>query len=48
MAVNKEVLEGWAQAINRHRIEAGFHSKPTDTRDTGSSTKLHVDMEFVI
>ena len=47
MAVNKEVLEGLAETINHHRIEASFRTKPMDMRDTGPSLKLCVDMEFV-
>jgi hypothetical protein len=47
MAVNKEVLEGLAETIDHHCIEASFPAKPMDMRDTNPSLKLCVDMELV-
>lgn len=46
-AVNKEVLEGLAETIDHHCIEASFPAKPMDTRDTSPSLKLCVDMELM-
>jgi len=46
MAANKEALKGLAKTVDCHCIEASFHTKPMDTRDTGPSLKLCVDMEL--
>jgi len=46
IAVNKEALKGLAKTVDCHCIEASFHTKPMDTRDTRPSLKLCVDMEL--
>jgi len=48
MALNKEVLKRLAEAIDCHRIKTSFCTKPMDSRDTGPSLKLCVDMKFVV
>lgn len=45
---NKEILKGWAEILNHHRIKAGFHAKPTDKGDPNPSTKLRIDLIFVM
>lgn len=47
MAFNKEVLERKTKAINRHRIETSFPTKPMDARDTGPSLELSVDIKLI-
>ena len=47
MAVNKKALKGLTKTVNCHCIEASFHTKPTDMRDTTPSLKLHVDIELM-
>ena len=47
VALNKEVLKQLAKAIDHHYIKASFHTKPMDSRDTGTSLKLCVDIIFV-
>jgi len=46
-ALSKEVFERLAKAIDHHRIETSFRTKPMDTRDTGPSLKLSVDTKFI-
>jgi hypothetical protein len=47
MTVDKEVLKRLAKAIDHHRVEASFHTKPICTRDTLPSIELCVDMKLV-
>jgi hypothetical protein len=47
VALNKEVLERLAKAIDHHRIATRFRTKPMDTRYTGPSLKLSVDIKLV-
>jgi hypothetical protein len=47
VALNKEILERLAKAIDRHRIVTTFCTKPMDTRYTSPSLKLSVDIELV-
>jgi hypothetical protein len=46
-AFDEEVLERKAKAINRHRIETSFPTKPMDARDTGPSLELSVDIKLI-
>ena len=46
-AFDEEVLERKAKAINRHRIKTSFPTKPMDTRDTGPSLELSVDIKLI-
>jgi len=48
MALNKEVLKGLAEAIDCHRIETSFCTKPMDLRDTGPSLQFCVDMKLIV
>jgi len=48
MALNKEVLKGLAEAIDCHRIETSFCTKPMDPRDTGPSLQFCVDMKLIV
>ena len=48
VALNKEVLKKLAKAIDCHHIETIFYTKPMDSRDTGPSLKLCVDMKLVV
>jgi hypothetical protein len=47
VALNKEVLKRLAEAIDRHRIVTRFRAKPMDTRDTGPSLELSVNIKLV-
>jgi hypothetical protein len=47
MALNKEVLHRLAEAIDHHCVEAGFHTKPMDSRNTSFSAELGVDPKLV-
>ncbi len=48
VALNKEVLKRPAEAIDCHRIVTTFRTKPMDTRDTGPSLELSVDIELIV
>jgi hypothetical protein len=47
VTLNKEVPKRLAEAIDRHRIITRFRTKPMDTRDTGPSLKLSVDIKLI-
>jgi hypothetical protein len=47
MTVNKEVLQRPSEAIDHHRIEASFRTKPMDSRNTRLSIKLCIDTKLV-
>ena len=47
-ALNKEVIKRLAKAIESHCIKTSFRTKPMDSRDTGPSLKLCVDMILVV
>jgi len=47
-ALNKEVLKRLAKVIDCHHIETIFRTKPMDSRDTGPSLKLCVDMKLIV
>jgi len=48
VALNKEALKRLAKAIDCHHIKTIFRTKPIDSRDTGPSLKLCVDMKLVV
>jgi hypothetical protein len=47
MALNKEVLEGWTEPINRHCIETSLNTKPTNLRYASSFTKFLINIKLM-